>query len=107
MDLNEAIRTLYEERKQIDRLIAKLERRKRLCPGTPRRRRRMPAAKRLEVSRRMKEYWAARRLQPPCDILTAHQAISASVVSLVCRRLPGAHPRHHVHQPAGAPHSGP
>ncbi len=63
MDLNEAIRTLYEERKQIDRLIAKLERRKRLCPGTPRRRRRMPAAKRLEVSRRMKEYWAARRLQ--------------------------------------------
>jgi len=61
--LNEAIRTLYEERKQIDRLIAKLEQRNRLRSGTPRRRKKMPEAKRLEVSRRMKKYWAARRLQ--------------------------------------------
>ena len=63
MNLNEAIRTLYEERKQIDLLIAKLERRNRLSSGTPRKRTKMTEAKRLEVSRRMKEYWAARRRQ--------------------------------------------
>ncbi|MGO9095318.1 MAG: hypothetical protein ACLQGV_08845 [Bryobacteraceae bacterium] len=63
VNLNEAIRTLYEERTQIDRRIAKLERRRTLSSGTPRKRKKMTEAKRLEVSRRMKEYWAARRRQ--------------------------------------------
>jgi hypothetical protein len=61
VNLNEAIRNLYEEKKRIDRLIAAIERRNAATLGVPRKRRKMSAARRLEVSRRMREYWAARR----------------------------------------------
>lgn len=63
VNLNEAIRSLYEEKKRIERLIASIQRRNAPSPAVPRKRRRMTAARRLEVSRRMREYWAARRLQ--------------------------------------------
>jgi hypothetical protein len=76
LNINEAIRSLYEERKQIDRLIARLEQRKTLSSGTPQRPRKMTADKRIEVSRRMKAYWAARRR--PTDKGSAPGATPAS-----------------------------
>ena len=71
VDLYKAIRTLYDEKKRVDRLISSLEQVKArgLDRAHPvirirRSRRRMTAAERLEVSRRMKRYWAARRQNP-------------------------------------------
>lgn len=71
VDLYKAIRTLYDEKERVDRLISSLERMKARGPDRApqvirirRGRRRMTAAERLEVSQRMKRYWAARRLQP-------------------------------------------
>jgi hypothetical protein len=74
MDLFKIIRELYEERQRIEEAIARLEAlpsrgRKELPAALPRRRGRksMDPAERLEVSRRMKEYWERRRAkaQPP------------------------------------------
>ncbi len=61
MDLYKTIRDLYEEMKQLERVIALLE--AELAAGLPKRRGRpnMDAAAREEVSLRMKEYWAKRR----------------------------------------------
>lgn len=71
MDLYKAIRTLNDERKRLDELIESLEELRargdtREPPVIrPRRgRKKMTASERLEVSRRMKKYWAARRHQP-------------------------------------------
>lgn len=71
MDLNKAIRALYDEKKRLDKLIESLEelhaRGSRVAQPIVRSRRgrkKMSAAERLEVSRRMKKYWAARRDQP-------------------------------------------
>lgn len=69
MDLTKAIRELYEEKKRLDEVIARLEA---ILEGglpragAPRRRGRagMSPQERLEVSRRMKEYWARRRQGP-------------------------------------------
>jgi len=65
MDLNKALRELFEEKRRLDRIITGLEKRvagvsKR--SGISRRgRKSMGPAERLEVSRRMRAYWAARR----------------------------------------------
>jgi hypothetical protein len=62
MDLYKTIQDLREERERIDRLIANLEGRQ---PKSRRGRKSMGDDEKQEVSRRMKAYWAARRMQPP------------------------------------------
>lgn len=64
MDLDKTLRDLYAEKKRLDRGIVRLEARLALLSGLPRSRRgrkTMNAEERLEVSRRMCAYWAARR----------------------------------------------
>lgn len=68
VDLYKAIRSLYEEKKRLDRLIQSLERIQARAaavqsvkPKARRGRRGMSAEERLEVSERMKRYWASRR----------------------------------------------
>jgi hypothetical protein len=65
MDLEKALRELYEEKKRIDRAIARLESRLTSMSEKPQRSRRgrksMSAEERLIVSERMTAYWAARR----------------------------------------------
>lgn len=69
MDLNEVIRSLYEEKKKLDRLIATLESVSAdgeaavAQTAKPRRRRRreLSAERRQEISERMRKYWAERR----------------------------------------------
>lgn len=65
MDLQKAIRELYEEKERIDGVIASLEQYLRLNgPGQPKRRRgrkSMGPEERKEVSARMRSYWASRR----------------------------------------------
>jgi hypothetical protein len=73
MDLYKAIQELYLEKERLERVIASLEELQRTAsafpetPAQPRRRGRksMTSKERLEVSERMKRYWAARRKQPP------------------------------------------
>jgi len=71
VDLNKAIRALYDEKKRLDKLIGSLERVRARGGDLPRPvlrlrrgRKKMTAAQRLEVSQRMKKYWAARRPKP-------------------------------------------
>lgn len=64
MDLNKAIRDLYEELSKLNQLIAAIEQLQ--STGTlpsPRRRGRksMEESERKQVSERMKKYWAERR----------------------------------------------
>jgi hypothetical protein len=68
MDYEKLISGLHAERDRLERVIASLEEwRNSLCAGSPvtapkrRGRKSMPAAERLEVSQRMKKYWASRR----------------------------------------------
>jgi len=65
MDLSKALRELFEEKKRIDRAIARLESRMAIMmrrSGLPRRgRKSMGPEERLEVSRRMRAYWQSRR----------------------------------------------
>jgi hypothetical protein len=70
VDLYEAIRGLYEEKKKLDKLITSLESVSAEGDGaarTPwkaaRRRRKFSPEKRREISERMRKYWAARREQ--------------------------------------------
>jgi hypothetical protein len=67
MNIHKALRELYEEKKRLDASIAILERRlqdrPRLSGSKRRGRRHMSAAERLQVSKRMSQYWAARRAQ--------------------------------------------
>ena len=70
MNINKAIRELYEEKKRLDRVIASLEEMQRtaVVPGVappPKRRGRkfMDPQARQEVSERMKRYWETRRKQ--------------------------------------------
>jgi hypothetical protein len=67
MDVHKALRELYQERKRLDAAIANLERRlrapRRLGVAARRGRKRMSAEERIEVSKRMKRYWEARRAQ--------------------------------------------
>jgi hypothetical protein len=66
MDVDKALRDLYEEKRRLDVAIATLE--AHLQAGSPssasrarRGRKSMSAEERLEVSRRMSKYWEARR----------------------------------------------
>lgn len=76
MDLKNALRELYAEKKLLDRAIAQLEMNeilKKSASGTPKSssgRRSMPPEERLQVSRRMTEYWAKRRQQEEEDAKT-------------------------------------
>lgn len=70
VDLAKAIRELYEEKKRLDAVIASLElmlaAESRFSPARPRTgrkrgRKSMSREERLQVSERMKKYWASRR----------------------------------------------
>jgi hypothetical protein len=67
MDLNKALRELYEERERVDRAIHALESshtvRSRATAGHRRGRKMMSPEERLDVSKRMTEYWRNRRAQ--------------------------------------------
>ncbi len=66
MDVHKALRELYLEKKRLDAAISNLERRARtpIRPGAGARgRKQMSAEERIEVSKRMKRYWEARRAQ--------------------------------------------
>jgi hypothetical protein len=67
MDLQKAIRELYAEKERIDSVIASLEQYLQGTGPGPEKRRRgrksMGPEERLEVSARMRSYWAARRGQ--------------------------------------------
>ena len=63
MDVNKALRELYEEKKRLDAAIAALEQRLGGSRLKRRGRRSMSPEERLEVSRRMSRYWEARRAQ--------------------------------------------
>ena len=65
MDVYKALRELYAEKKRLDAAISVLENRIRreTRPGTRRGRKKMSAEERLEVSKRMSQYWAARRAE--------------------------------------------
>jgi hypothetical protein len=70
VDLFKVIRSLYDEKKRLDRLIESLEqvhaRGHVGRSGSPRKRRgrkQMTAEERREVSERMRKYWAARRAE--------------------------------------------
>jgi hypothetical protein len=73
MNINKAIRELYEEKKRLDRVIASLEEMQRdaasipngVIPEKRRGRKSMDPQARQEVSERMKRYWDARRKQQP------------------------------------------
>jgi hypothetical protein len=72
MDLYEAIRKLYEEKKRLEHAIKELEKLRagdRPPAAEPSARRRgrhsMGRAERLQVSQRMRKYWAARRKNRP------------------------------------------
>jgi hypothetical protein len=69
MDLYKAIRDLYTEKEKLERVIASLEELQRTASAVPlmphgmkrRGRKSMSVKERLEVSERMKNYWANRR----------------------------------------------
>jgi hypothetical protein len=68
MNINRAIRDLYEEKKRLDHVIASLEEMQRnaaaekaALPEKKRGRKSMDEQARREVSERMKQYWASRR----------------------------------------------
>jgi len=68
MNINKAIRDLYEEKKRLDNVIASLEEMQRnavtqtaVLSEKKRGRKSMDEQARREVSERMKQYWAARR----------------------------------------------
>lgn len=67
MDLQKAIRDLYEEKERIDGVIASLEQYLRTNGNVEAKRKRgrksMGPAERQEVSARMRSYWAARRTE--------------------------------------------
>jgi hypothetical protein len=72
MDLEKAIEQLYAEKERLERVIQALEELQRTGgaisqearPRSRRGRKSMGAAERLEVSERMKKYWASRRASP-------------------------------------------
>ena len=72
MDLHKTIQELYAEKEKLERVIASLEELQRaaaenLASGSGKRRRgrkSMGAQERLDVSERMKKYWAGRRTSP-------------------------------------------
>lgn len=86
MDVYKAIRTLYDEKKRLDRLIESLEALQARGEGPEirkaparRGRKRMSSEERQEVSDRMKKYWAARR-QNSAPSTPAGSAMTAMAV---------------------------
>ena len=71
MDLNRALRDLYEEKKYLDRAIARLEARLVSLNAnrdrSTRGRKEMGPEERVKVSERMTAYWAARRARAGGD----------------------------------------
>lgn len=71
MDLEEALRELYQEKKRLDSAIAHLESRLAMTSEAPKRstrgRKCMSVEERLVVSARMRSYWAARRRDAPLE----------------------------------------
>ena len=73
MDLYKALQDLYAERDKLERAISSLEELQRtggtlpgaLPSGKRRGRKSMSPEERIEVSKRMRKYWAARRKQKP------------------------------------------
>lgn len=70
MDLQKAIRELYEEKERIEGVIASLEQYLRtngavVVTKRKRGRKSMSPEERREVSARMRNYWASRRDSPP------------------------------------------
>ena len=73
MDLYKAIQDLYAEKEKLERVIASLEELQRTAGSLPpapkgasrRGRKSMGSHERLEVSERMKKYWAGRRKRHP------------------------------------------
>jgi len=71
MDLYKALQDLYAEKDRLERAIASLEELQRMGSALPdsekdrgrRGRKSMSAEERLEVSKRMRKYWAGRRKQ--------------------------------------------
>ena len=65
MDVTKTLRELYAEKKRLDRVIARLEVQRGAASRRAKTRGRstMGPNERLEVSRRMTAYWAARRAQ--------------------------------------------
>lgn len=67
MDLERALRELYEEKKRLDRAVARIEARLAMMSDPPRKstrgRKNMGTEERLQVSARMTAYWASRRAQ--------------------------------------------
>ena len=69
MDLHKAIQDLYAEKEKLERVIASLEELQRSAGSLPvppkpakrRGRKSMSPSERLEVSERMRKYWASRR----------------------------------------------
>ena len=69
MDLYKAIQDLYAEKEKLERVIASLEELQRTAgtmpvlpkPAKRRGRKSMNSSERLEVSERMRKYWASRR----------------------------------------------
>jgi len=86
MDVHKALRELYQEKKRLDAAILNLERRLRapvrIGAARPRGRKQMSAEERIEVSKRMKRYWEARRAQA--------RALEAAADSAAVRRASGA-----------------
>ena len=73
MDLRKTIQDLYAEKEKLERVIASLEELQRAAktssaievPSRRRGRKSMGAKERLDVSERMKKYWASRRDKDP------------------------------------------
>ena len=77
MDLDKALRELHDEKKRLDRTIARIESRLATMseppPRSTRGRKSMSAEERVKVSARMTAYWAARRAQEEPDGAKAKQ----------------------------------
>ncbi len=75
MDLYKAIQDLYAEKEKLERVIASLEELQRTAGTVPvmpklakrRGRKSMNSSERLEVSERMRKYWASRREKKQTD----------------------------------------
>ena len=85
MDVQKALRELYHEKKLLDAAINSLEAKLRASNGDSgvkrRGRKGMTEQERVEVSRRMTQYWADRRRQsalPSMEALNGHSVQMAS-----------------------------
>ncbi len=76
MDITKALHQLYAERERLNRAVARLEAlisQSNTAEKSNRGRKSMPPEERLLVSRRITEYWAARRQEKAKEIGTASE----------------------------------